>query len=374
VLVDRGGRKLTRSFVSLPMYTPARESVGANLRIATGHSVMQLTEAIDGREVLPAREVSRGGNRSPLNAPPLWAYELQPGELVTDGSLFHGYIVDDTWLISDVSVDHRSRSHAWRSFTQMKRLPPRTRLDRTVSLVTGGGSGVAYFHWLYDVLPRLHLLESAGLVGDQDIFLVEHIGAEYKRSTLDILGIGPDRRFEIRKPITVEAGRLVVSEGHRSLAHVEPWVPEFLRSRLMRTSPAVGRRLYINRRDTRLRRILNEHDLESALAARGFESISMVDYGFAEKVQLYASAEIIVAPHGSGLSNIAFCAPQTAILDIQGDDWFGPLFEDVARAVDLDYNIVKAARTVSPPWLPDIVRHLEVDVEAVVGALDDLIR
>jgi capsular polysaccharide biosynthesis protein len=114
--------------------------------------------------------------------------------------------------------------------------------------------------------------------------------------------------------------------------------------------------------------------LEAALATHGFRSISAADYGFQEKLDLYASAEIIVAPHGSGLANIAFCAPGTHIIEIEGDDWSDPWFGDVARAVGLSYSLVRAFRTVSPAWLPDIVRHLEVDVEKVMAAVDDIVR
>jgi hypothetical protein len=42
--------------------------------------------------------------------------------------------------------------------------------------------------------------------------------------------------------------------------------------------------------------------------------------------------------------------------------------------VGLSYSLVRAFRTVSPAWLPDIVRHLEVDVEKVMAAVDDIVR
>jgi len=39
--------------------------------------------------------------------------------------------------------------------------------------------------------------------------------------------------------------------------------------------------------------------------------------------------------------------------------------------MNLRYAAIRAFRTVSPRWMPDIVRHLEVDVERVVSTVDE---
>jgi len=41
-------------------------------------------------------------------------------------------------------------------------------------------------------------------------------------------------------------------------------------------------------------------------------------------MDLYSSAEIIVVPHDSSLTNIAFCSPGTHIVDNDGDDGSDP--------------------------------------------------
>jgi hypothetical protein len=372
VLRQRGVGKVKRVWRSAPMYRPSRHPVGRNLKVIDrlnpggAHSV-------DYREVMPHRSVSAGAEGS-IEASPLYACSVSQGTLITDGVLFHGLLAENDLLVGEVSNDFRSRDGDWPSFRRLQRFPPRVRVGSGVSLLTGGGGLSNYGHWLYDVLPRLHLLRLAGFVTPDAHYLLPPIDAEFKRTSLDRLGIDPGKCIEISGPVSIAGDTIAASSGHRSHGRVEPWIPEFLRDAfLLGAAPQTGLRLYVNRRDTRIRRVLNERALESALALRGFRSISAADYDFQEKVDLYRSAEIIVAPHGAGLANIAFCSPDTQIIEIDGTDWSNPWFGDVARAMDLRYTSVRGFRTVSPAWLPDIVRHLEVDVEQVLAIVDDII-
>lgn len=370
VVRDRGIAKLRRQRSTLPLYLPRRNPVGRKLRFAAADD--SDVNGVTSCQVLPERSVPIG-DHSTESVPPLVACVVERGRLVTDGVLFHGVLTEDNLVVTDVSADYRAGHGQWTSFEQLQRFPPRLRVANGVSLLTGGGGLSNYGHWLYDVLPRLHLLRMAGFAPTDARYLLPPIDAEFKRTTLDRLGVDAAACVGVSRPLAVEGDTIAASSGHRNHGRVEPWIPEFLRDAFLRAAPQTGLRLYVNRRDTKIRRVLNEDALEAALAARGFRSISAADYGFQEKMDLYSSAEIIVAPHGSGLANIAFCSPGTHIVEIEGDDWSDPWFGDVARAVGLPYALVRAFRTVSPAWLPDIVRHLEVDVEKVMAIVDDIV-
>jgi capsular polysaccharide biosynthesis protein len=372
VIKDRGARKLARLWKTAPMYLPARRPAGRSLQVVTGSGDRTVPDSIERHEALPRRTLfDRTGRAEELD--PLYAFVMRPGCLITDGTLFHGYVAGDDRLVSEISVDYRGEPGAWPSFERLQRYPRGVSIPTGASLLTGGGGAAAYFHWLYDVLPRLHLLERSGLAGYGPPYITEKVDHEFKHTTLRLMGVDPADCIEVTGPVTIRADRLVATAGHRHPDHAEPWIPQFLRSTLMARQPETGLRIYVNRRDTKIRRILNESRLESALATRGFTSVTMSEHPFEEKVRLYASADVVVAPHGSGLSNIAFCPPGAHVVDIVGDDWSGPLFEDIARAVSLHYRAVPASRTVSSALLPDIVRHLDVDVDQVVAAVDEIL-
>lgn len=373
VVRQRGWGRAARVTRSLPMHLPSRHPLGKDLRVIDRETLGAAADSVDYREVLPPRTVPAGVGNT-IQAPPLYACCVERGILITDGVLFHGVLAENNLLVAEVSKDHGSKKGEWDSFRRITRLPPRVRAGSVVSLLTGGGGLSNYGHWLYDVLPRFHLQRSVGLITPHARYLVPPIDAEFKHTSLQRLGISPENCIEVRGPVAVVGDTVAASSGHRSHGRVEPWIPEFLRDVLLRETSQSGLRLYVNRRDTKIRRVLNEAALESALTQRGFRSVSATEFGFQDKMDLYNSAEIIVAPHGAGLANIAFCSPGTHVVEIDGDDWQHPWFGDVARAVDLRHTVVRALRAASPAWLPDMVRHVEVDVDAVIDRVEEILN
>lgn len=384
LLRQRGIGKIVRTSRTLPMHLPSREPLGRDLQFIDHETLGPAASLIDYREVIPARTVSAGAGRcgsractvstgEPIGAPPVYACSVERGIMVTDGVLFHGVLADNSRLVTEVSADHASRDGDWTSFKRLKRLPPRIDVGSGVSLLTGGAAINNFGHWLYDVLPRLHLLRSAGLVPPDARYLTPPIDAEFKSTSLRLLGVSPEDCIGVSRPAAIAGNTMAASSGHRIHGRVEPWIPQFLHESFARDSAQSGLRLYVNRHDTKSRRVLNEEALESVLVQRGFRSVSAADFDFQGKLELFGSAEMIVAPHGAGLSSLAFCPPGTHVVEIYDDYWFHPWFEDVARAMDLPHTAVHALRTVSPAWLPDDLRHVEVDVERVVSAVDEIL-
>jgi len=67
-----------------------------------------------------------------------------------------------------------------------------------LSLLTGGGGNENYWHWLFDVLPRLEILNNILQKEKIDFFLFPNTKKRFQIETLDILGI--EKKKEIIKP------------------------------------------------------------------------------------------------------------------------------------------------------------------------------
>jgi hypothetical protein len=76
------------------------------------------------------------------------------------------------------------------------------------------------------------------------------------------------------------------------------------------------RRILISRGDAPGRSILNEDAVEDRLAERGFERLHLARMPVDDLVRVFANAEIVLGPHGSGLTNILFSPPGTRIIEI----------------------------------------------------------
>lgn len=78
------------------------------------------------------------------------------------------------------------------------------------------------------------------------------------------------------------------------------------------------RRLYVTRRNAKVRRLLNEKEVASFLTGRGFEVVALEDRPLCEQVRLFAEASIVVAQHGAGLVNLLF-AQAPRVLEVCSD-------------------------------------------------------
>ncbi len=221
------------------------------------------------------------------------------------------------------------------------RLLPHVRtLPRAVALTTSNQD--FYFHWLFDVLPRLHLAERAG--EESGPFLIR-TGLSFQRESLALLGV-LDRCLEIGAGCTaVSASQLIVPcHGITPGRSIPGWVVEFLRTRVL-ASIAPGRarprRIFISRRNAGHRRLRNEPELVRALEAYGFEALALESLRFEEQVRAFRDAEIVVAPHGGGLANIVFCSPGTPVLELFPATNID-LYYRICRAVGLRYTHLRS--------------------------------
>jgi tetratricopeptide (TPR) repeat protein len=80
-------------------------------------------------------------------------------------------------------------------------------------------------------------------------------------------------------------------------------------------------KIYISRRRTSKRPLLNEEEVEIFLLSLGFYICYMEDHSFEEQIAMMRGCEIVVAPHGAGLTNILFSNPSMTVIELLMDKY-----------------------------------------------------
>ncbi|TAL01267.1 MAG: glycosyltransferase family 61 protein [Rhodospirillaceae bacterium] len=126
-------------------------------------------------------------------------------------------------------------------------------------------------------------------------------------------------------------------------------------------------RLFITRADAVRRKLTNEAAVVALLNSHGFRSVDPGALTFREQVDLFAGAEIVVGPHGAGLTNAAFMAPGGAVVELTHTGRVVWTFHEVACASGHAYACVVGdmASGNAHPLFADF----SVDVDAVDGAI-----
>jgi len=224
-----------------------------------------------------------------------------------------------------------------------RKLPPPEQIDGTVAILAGLSNNV-YFHWLLDCLPRFELLRLSGLDLSQiDYFLVSD-RLLFQQESLRILGIPNTKILSLESHLHIQATKLIVPSFAGAIAWFQPWVVDFLNTTFLDqstdswTRPSTHpTRLYISRQNTTNRRIVNEAEIVEYLERIGFVKIDLASLSIADQAQLFSQAEVIVAPHGSGLTNTVFCTPSTKLIEIFSPNFVYPCYWYISNLLKLDY-------------------------------------
>ncbi|MEO3470296.1 glycosyltransferase family 61 protein [Roseomonas sp. CAU 1739] len=173
------------------------------------------------------------------------------------------------------------------------------------------------FHWFAEWFPTLAWRLDAA--GDAMPVLVRDDAAHFVAESLRLAARGPVGIIGAGDAVFVR--RLHVAPQDLSLLARPEAVGGALdrlrdRAAAQAALPAGSRPLYISRRDSDKRRMVNELDLEAALQSRGFEIAIMSQLPLAEQIARVSRAGTIVAAHGAGLALLAAAQPGRRVLEI----------------------------------------------------------
>jgi len=246
-------------------------------------------------------------------------------------------ISPDGKLLWDVSVEFtQPEGH---SLFSLPSLPPLTRIPGTAAVLTSSVS-YNYYHWMFDVIVRFGLLRLTGI--EPDCYILNRRISPFQRETLQGLGIPPEKIVECRHDTHLEAERLVVPSMTGYAMQPSKWACETLR-RYFLTGPGIEpaggyERIYISRRHASNRRVANEDEVAELLKAYGFRCVTLESFPVSRQAGIFAAAQVIVAPHGAGLTNLVFCGPGTKVIELFSPDHPNDCYWNICRQMNLDYR------------------------------------
>ena len=265
-------------------------------------------------------------------------------------------------LLADVSPQLGMPPHAHDALAAW-RLPPMTRFQGRLAVLTTTAHQ-RYYHWMFDILPRLGLLRETGLGVDAYLINTE-IG--YQRQSVEHLSMTPVISPSMLTHI--EADELIVPTFPGASGYPTLRTYDFLRKSFLPSPLPVlpRRRLYVTRRDALTRRVVNEDDVVAALSPLGFETVELEGMAVVEQALLFASAELVVGSHGAGFSNLVFSPTGSGVLEFEVKEDFSPSYEILANHRGLRYRRLKC-RSVVPG-----TNDLRVEVADMMAAIRALL-
>ena len=134
------------------------------------------------------------------------------------------------------------------------------------------------------------------------------------------------------------------------------------------TNKPLPKRIYISRKDSPQRPVLNEDALVAALATHGFVELRISDYSFPEQVRLFSEAEAIVGAHGAGFTGLLYANPKAWVIEFFNTRYLSSMYYQLARAAGQRYYYHINAKEFPDTQFGEVIQApMTADIEALLA-------
>ncbi|MDB2286711.1 glycosyltransferase family 61 protein [Halorubrum ezzemoulense] len=277
------------------------------------------------------------------------------------------YILENSRGQIDALSDSIGRS----ILTLLQNKKQNEKLDSAVSLVGPYMAGSPnYYHWIVDYLSKIQGIKKYEEIRNEEMkILIPNNPPNWMRSSLELLDVWDQTVEWDKKSTTVE--KLVIPTGTYTPIHltdyqiVSPSRLLWLKNNMCKNidlDDTYPKYVYISRNDADSRRIINENELIDSLPDH-FESYELSKLSLIEQIRLFSEAEIIVGPHGAGLTNMIW-GDNLHVLELWANNRKSGCFYSMAQSLGHKYSALECK---------SIKNDMIVNVDAVMDMISSIL-
>jgi capsular polysaccharide biosynthesis protein len=310
-------------------------------------------------------------------------YEIKNGRIYTDGNETVA-ILNKNNLISNISfqqINGELKDIKFNKVLETGTPKIKKRIDGKVFNLAQGGSGNNYFHFMYDLIPKIYLLEKVLSISSIDYFYVPKIKI-WQKKIYSLFGINEKRLIDSEKFKHIESN-LIISVNHPwyhqgyiqdEVKNIPDWI---INSNRIKFLPLLkkfdnNKKIFLDRSSSVYShcQIQNNNELIDALTKKGFTSYKVEELNIEEQIHLFNDADIIVGAHGAAFANIMFCKPKTKIIEIIPISHPNRKCERISEILNLKYFRIITEDTRSDKNFPFNILLNKNNLNKIFSAID----
>lgn len=285
-------------------------------------------------------------------------------------SITSAIITENRQLVTDVSTTGNAEL-----IIGSQSLPPPKYVDGNVAFLSAKWGGTGYFHWFFDILLRIHLVYKSGFTIDKiDKFIVNTCEKSYQKETLNQLGIPSEKIIVSSDFPYIQAETLIIpSLPFQGIYKIASWVSNFFQQSFLPQNfnyYPPSKRIYISREPPYARRVKNNQEVIEFLSRFGFEIVLLENLSVQEQAIYLATSEIIIAPHGAGLTNLVFCHPKTKVIEIFSPLYAPPEYWLLCNAYSLEHYSLIGELSAQQTSQYDVGQDILINIEKLANLLN----
>ena len=204
-------------------------------------------------------------------------------------------------------------------------------LKNSIHLISNWG-GTNYWHWIISSLSRLCLSPN---IPQDTTFLINSLDSSFVSGSLKSININLDKCIEIDKVKSAHCQNLILPA---TMGDCDKMGLLFLREKIknkIKPSTNAPNRIYISRKGKRI--VNNESEVIDLLKTIGFHVVVCENLSFEDQVKTFSNADVVIAPHGAGLTNLLFIKDNAKVLELRSPKYFGKCYYYLSNHLGFQY-------------------------------------
>lgn len=256
-------------------------------------------------------------------------YNLIQGRIFTDCNTNVAYISKGNLLANFSYQQNKGKIGYIKYNSVLKSGTPKIKkkISGKVFSLVQGASGNNYWHWLFDLLPKIEILYVNNKINYFDYYYVPKLN-NYIIDTLKIYGIRQNQlinsqEFKHLEPESLyflENIYLKIGDFQKQFENIPLNTVKSIRKRLLKykSKKIYNKKIFIDRSDSKFLhyQFYENQKLIKKLKASKIGAFKLSKLNIFDQISLFNSSKLVIGLHGAGFANLIFCKKKTKVYEI----------------------------------------------------------
>ena len=214
-----------------------------------------------------------------------------------------------------------------------------------------GDSGNNYFHFMFDILPKIYLFKSQIDLKNINYFYLSD-PKKWQINILKLIGIQKKKILssKIYNHIMVDEIYAVDHPWYHkgliqyNLEKIPEWIINYNRKFFLKNyGKFQNKRIFLDRSLSKFNhcQIENKNDIINLITKKNFEIHRPEYISIKKQLKLFRNSSIVIGAHGAAFTNIIFCKPKTKIVEIIPSDHPNKKCKRISKVLNFKYYRIK---------------------------------
>ena len=310
-------------------------------------------------------------------------YNIKNARIYTDKNE-NVAIIKNNYILENISfqqVNGKLKKIKYNSVTHQGTPSFLKKFPGKVFNLSQGGSGNNYFHFIFDILPKLYLLKLKIDLKKIDYFYVSE-PKDWQINIFKKFGIKEEKLLSSDKYKHIMADEIYAVEHpwyHKGYIHLEvsklpKWII-FNHRKFFKSSSKNKfnkKKIFLDRSQSIYKhcQIENFGVIKNLAIKKRFDIKRPEIFTFDKQIQLFRNSHIILGAHGAAFANIIFCKPGTKIIEIIPKDHPNKKCARISKILKLRYFRIETEPDNSDVNYPHKIKLNKKNLEKINKIID----